>query len=96
MANVFVIIILTVYRGTGLHLPNSLLKKLVVYQVGRLLFYLQFVVTCECPAFPVVLKDQMNILWDNELNVDVPNLTCLSVMTLHCCLHLWDHTKRQV
>lgn len=34
----------------------SMLKKLVVYQVGRLLFYLQFAVTYECPAFPVVFE----------------------------------------
>jgi len=72
---------------------NSLLKKLVVYQVGKLLFHLQFVVMCECPTIPVVLKDQTNIFWDNELKVDVPNLACLSIVTLHCYIHLWVHTK---
>jgi hypothetical protein len=56
VANVFIIVTLTVYRGTGLHLPEQSVKKLVVYKVGRLLFYLQFAVTCECPAFPVVFE----------------------------------------
>jgi len=92
VANFFVVIILTVYRGTGVHLPEQSIKKLVVCQFGKLLFYLQFVVTCEWPTFQVVLKVQTNILRDDELKVDVANVACLSVMTLHCYLHLWDHT----
>lgn len=87
------VIILTVCRGTGVHLPEQSVKKAGGLSSGKLLFYLQVVVMCECPTIPVVLKDQTNIFWDNELKVDVPNLACLSVVTLHCYIHLWVHTK---
>jgi hypothetical protein len=53
VANVFVVVILTVYRGTHLHIPEQSVEKAGGLS-SWLHFYLQFVVTCECPAFPVV------------------------------------------
>jgi len=56
VAKVFVVVILTVYRGTLLHLLEQSVEKAGGLSGWKVAFYLQFAVTCECPAFPFVLE----------------------------------------